>query len=48
MLFHRGNNYLLYRATCPKVSCCVAFKEKQCLIISKNSSLGLWKTVDLI
>ena len=28
MLFHRGNNYLLYRATCPKVSCCVAFKEK--------------------
>ena len=28
MLFHRGNNYLLYRATSPKVSCCVAFKGK--------------------
>ena len=28
MLFHRGDNYFLYRATSPKVSCCVAFKEK--------------------
>ena len=31
MLFHRGNNYLLYRVTSPKVSCCVAFKEKTVL-----------------
>ena len=28
LLFHRSSNYLLYRATSPKVSCCVAFKEK--------------------
>ena len=28
LLFHRGDNYFLYRATGLKVSCCVAFKEK--------------------
>jgi len=28
LLLHRGSNCLLYRATGPKVSCCVAFKEK--------------------